>query len=96
MNFKFHKEAEKEFFSTIEYYESCETGLGEKFSNYVFTTIGNILENPHTWRIFNGNIRRLNVNNFPYAILYQIVNDEIRIMAIMNTHRKPNYWKKRI
>ncbi len=88
MKYFFHELAEKEFFTAIEYYESCEKNLGIKFSNAVLISIANILENPCTWRRINDSTRQLNINNFPYAILYQI-------MAVMNLHRKPNYWKNR-
>jgi hypothetical protein len=39
--------------------------------------------------------RRCLTNKFPYGILYRIVENNIRIMAVMNLHRKPGYWKNR-
>ena len=39
MNFSFHPDAEAEFFEAIDYYESCEQGLGYDFSIEVHSTI---------------------------------------------------------
>ena len=46
MKWAFHPEAETEFYETIDYYEECESGLGEDFSIEVQLTIQNILATP--------------------------------------------------
>ena len=33
---------------------------------------------------------------FPYGVIYQIIEDEVIIIAIMQLNREPDYWKKRI
>jgi len=33
---------------------------------------------------------------FPYGVIYQISEDEVLIVAIMQLNRKPNYWQSRI
>jgi len=95
MNFSFHELAEDELISTIEYYEDCQTGLGLCFSEEIYATIERICEFPLAWGLIDSKTRRCLSNRFPYGVLYRITEDEIRIMAIMNLHRKPGYWKDR-
>jgi len=40
--------------------------------------------------------RRYVVPKFPYAIFYMERLDDIRILAIAHTSRRPGYWKSRI
>ncbi|RKZ91208.1 MAG: type II toxin-antitoxin system RelE/ParE family toxin [Gammaproteobacteria bacterium] len=42
-----------------------------------------------------GDIRRSLVKRFPYGVLYSEENNGIFILAIMNLHRHPDYWKHR-
>lgn len=95
MTFSFHSEAEAEFFESIEYYEQCELGLGCDFSVEVYSAIQTILEYPNAWPILEDDIRRFLINRFPFGILYSIEENEIYILAVMNLHRDPDYWKHR-
>ena len=36
------------------------------------------------------------INRFPFAVIYQIIEGEVTIIAIMQLNRKPDYWKDRI
>jgi len=95
MKYSFHETAEKEFFNAVEYYEECQSGLGLRFSEEVYATIKRICEHPSAWTEIDKRTRRCLTNKFPYGILYRITENEIRIMAVMHLHRKPDYWKDR-
>jgi hypothetical protein len=32
---------------------------------------------------------------FPFGIIYQIIEKQIVVIAVMHLHKKPDYWKKR-
>jgi hypothetical protein len=49
MKYSFHEAAEEEFFAAIEYYETCQPGLGLRFSTEVHATIRRICDHPHAW-----------------------------------------------
>jgi len=51
MNYSFHESAEKELFSTIEYYEERQPGLGLRFSEEIKATIERICAHPHEWAV---------------------------------------------
>ncbi len=95
MSFSFHPDAEEEFNKAIDYYENIEPGLGYEFALEVHSTIQRSIEYPKAWAVLDGEIRRSLVKRFPYGILYTKEQDGIYIVAVMNLHRKPDYWKAR-
>lgn len=96
MTFSFHPEAYEELSGAVSHYEECQTGLGCDFSIEVYSAIGNILLYPEAWPILEGDIHRYLINRFPYGILYSIESNQIIILAVMNLHRQPDYWKHRL
>lgn len=95
MSFSFHPEAETEFHAAIDYYESCEPGLGCDFSIEVFSTIQKIVDFPEAWPVLEEGVRRCLTSRFPYGVLYSIEPEEVFILAIMHLHRAPDYWEHR-
>ncbi|MCX5720086.1 MAG: type II toxin-antitoxin system RelE/ParE family toxin [Nitrospirae bacterium] len=96
MKYSFHPEAKEELFKAIHYFEECQSGLGLEFSKEIFSTIQRIIHFPVAWSKFSENTRRCLTNQFPYGVIYQIVEEEIVVIAIMQLNREPDYWKKRI
>ncbi|MEA1923505.1 MAG: type II toxin-antitoxin system RelE/ParE family toxin, partial [Pseudomonadota bacterium] len=86
---------EKEFNKAIDYYEDIDPSLGYDFALEVYSTIKRSVEFPKAWTVLEGEIRRSLVRRFPYGILYSEEREGIFIVAVMNLHRNPDYWKKR-
>jgi len=95
MTFSFHPEAEEEFNKAIDYYEDIAPGLGYDFALEVHSTIKRSVELPQAWAVLEGEIRRSLVSRFPYGVLYSEEQEGIFIVAVMNLHRQPGYWKRR-
>ena len=95
MSYWFYSDAESEFNQAIDYYEEIETGLGYDFAIEVYATIQRSLIYPNAWPILEGDIRRCLVRRFPYGVLYSIEPNGLYILAVMNLHRDPDYWKPR-
>nr|MBF0222733.1 type II toxin-antitoxin system RelE/ParE family toxin [Desulfobulbaceae bacterium] len=91
----FHHAAEQEFFEAINYYEEKENSLGYDFAVEVYSTIERIISFPNAWPLIDEDIRRALVRRFPFGILYHEEKGEIFILAVMNLHRNPGYWKLR-
>ena len=96
MNYSFHPLAEKELNKAVDYYNDCKSELGYDFLNEVYIAIQNIIQFPNAWASLSKNTKRCLTNRFPYGIIYQITNNEIIIIAVMQLNRKPDYWNKRI
>lgn len=96
MKYSFHPEAKEELFKAIKYFEECRSVLGLEFSKEVFSTIQRILHFPSAWSKFSENTRRCLTTRFPYGVIYQVIEEEILIIAVMQLNREPHYWEKRI
>jgi len=96
MTFSFHPEAETEFNEAIDYYERKDLGLGYVFAVEVNATIQRIIAFPSAWPTLKGEIRRALVRRFPYGVLYAMTESEIKVVAVMYLHRKPDYWGHRV
>mgnify|MGYP001205216896 CR=1 FL=1 len=92
MRVTFNEFAEKELNDAIRYYESEQVGLGEAFLAEIRRCTAAIVEYPDASPTVRGNIRRRLCNRFPYGLLYARHGDQIRMLAVMNLKRRPNYW----
>jgi mRNA-degrading endonuclease RelE of RelBE toxin-antitoxin system len=91
----FHPEARRELFEAVLYYDGIDLRLGNQFIQAVERTIDRIEQFPEAWASLSLNSRRCRVSNFPYGVVYQIMDNTITIVAVMHLHRKPDYWADR-
>ena len=96
MKYFFHPSAKIELSEAVYYYETCRTGLGAEFAKEVYLTVQRITEFSEAWSSLTKNTRRCLTRRFPYGVIYQIEDDQILIIAVMQLNRKPDYWKNRI
>jgi toxin ParE1/3/4 len=77
------------------WYEQQQKGLGTKFIADVKQTFISIKSNPQFASIKFDNIRSAACKNFPYAVHYEIDEQEkiVRIISIFHFSRRP-YWLK--
>jgi hypothetical protein len=95
MKYSFHPLAVAELNGAIDYYEELQSGLGLEFAKEIFSSIHRIILYPAAWSTLSKNTRRCLANRFPYGIIYQVLDNEILIIAVMQLNRKPSYWKDR-
>ena len=94
MNFCFHPLAIEELTDSIEYYEAKNPGLGQEFFIEIYNTIQRILQFPKAWSKISQNCRRCITQRFPYGIIYQVKENEILIVSVMQLNQKPKNWDK--
>ena len=92
MRFYFHEYAETEFDRAVEYYEDCSYGLGIEFAQEIYATIDRIIQYPDAWSPLSKNTRRCLVNRFPFGVIYQVKSNVVRIIAVADLRRRPEYW----
>ena len=88
----FHDLADRELNEAAQYYELETPGLGLAFVNEVERCVLSISQHPEAGTVVQGAIRRRLLRRFPYALLYSIKADGVRILAVMNQKRRPTYW----
>jgi hypothetical protein len=95
MRHEFAQAARDEFLNSIDYYELQQPGLGFMFSEQVNAAIERILEFPEGWTPLDSTFHRCLIKQFPYALIYTVADQVVIVVAVMNLHRKPGYWRNR-
>ena len=91
----YHRLARRELNEAAQYYESESPGLGSAFLDEVERCTQAIVTFPEAAPLITATIRRRLVLRFPYALLYSIKADKVRVLAVMNLKRRPMYWVSR-
>ncbi|MBW7889306.1 MAG: type II toxin-antitoxin system RelE/ParE family toxin [Bacteroidetes bacterium] len=87
--------ADEELSETVDYYERQKQGLGISFLAEVERSAEIIQENPLAFPKIYRETRRKILQRFPYSIMYYVLPDKIRILAVVNHKRNPFYWRER-
>lgn len=86
--------AELELKEAMEFYESARTGLGAEFLAEVEAAIRLIESFPLAWTPLSPRTRRCRTYRFPYGLFYQVRQDEILIVSVMDLRRDPKRWEQ--
>lgn len=96
MNLYFHPDAEIELTEASLYYMDARPGLGESFISEVVYAAELIAGRPLLGvLVAGGNIRRIALRRFPYSLIYSVLSDRIRILAVSHQKRQPLHWRGR-
>ena len=96
MNLYFHSEAEDELTEAALYYAEARPSLGEAFVSAVEHACNRVAAQPLLGALIaDDNIRRAQVARFPYSIIYRVLSDRVRVLAIVHHRRNPNFWHGR-
>lgn len=71
-------EAESDIEAAFDWYESRESGLGEKFRAEIEAAQTQIARSPLAFRAVLGNVRRCVLRRFPYLLLFVVEGEDIR------------------
>jgi plasmid stabilization system protein ParE len=96
MEVRFLQIAQAELDDAVYYYNSESPGLGYEFLLEVLSALERIKSFPEAWHPFTENARRCRTRRFPYGIIYQILENEVLIVAVAHLHRKPEFWRERV
>ena len=95
MTVSFNAFAEQELNEAARYYGLEGAALADSFLREIQFCCDRIVEHPEAGPTIGGDIRRRFVRRFPYAVIYTIRPDMIRVLAIMNLKLRPAYWSGR-
>jgi len=96
MHYKVLPPARAELEEAFDFYEDRRLGLGDELTADYESAVAKILRNPTIGRRLTGDVRRWPFHEFPYALIYQIRQDSILIVAVAHFRRKPGYWRNRL
>ncbi len=97
MKLHIHRLAVAEIDHEVDYYESRQIGLGAQLEREIDAVLAMILQFPEAsprWK--KRSERRVVVlDRFPFTVPYQSKGDDIVILALAHTSRRPGYWSRR-
>ena len=96
MEITFLPPAKSELTDATSYYNMQSEGLGYEFAAEVKRTLERIVQYPDAWFKLSKRTRRCRTNRFPYAVIYQVRQDSLIVVAIMHLSREPETWKSRL
>ena len=78
-----------------KFYEQKTAGLGDYFMHSLFSDIESLLIFAGIHRKVHG-YHRLLSKRFPYAIYYRIEEESIRIRAVLDCRRSPDWISRKV
>ncbi|MBL9028564.1 MAG: type II toxin-antitoxin system RelE/ParE family toxin [Myxococcales bacterium] len=96
MKTEFSDSAKAELRSAREHYDAERAGLGREFLLEMREIVSRIRTTPLQFpAIGRTEARRALGSRFPYQIVFFVLADRVRIIAVAHQHRKPRYWRGR-
>jgi len=100
MSFRFVRGARTEVADGIAHYEMHQEGLGERFYRDVKRAIRAAIDDPKRYvqierKRSRRELRRVDLGDFPFSVIYEVMPDEIVVLAIAHQSRRDEYWARR-
>jgi toxin ParE1/3/4 len=95
-----HPAAVAEIDAAGEWYDAQLPGLSIEFLDAIDDAITLIVERPDAWSrdgiVAERVIRRFIMRRFPFSLVYYVVDDVVRVVAMAHAKRQPRYWSERL
>lgn len=85
--------AERDIRDAFLWYEDQSDNLGLTFETQISQTIDNIQKNPLKIQVRYNQTRVAFLKKFPYAVHFNIIGNEIIILAVFHTRQNPKKWR---
>ena len=95
MELSFLEEALGEYDAAVDYYIDNNEVVTRRFVAEFEFGVEAILANPSRWRKEGESARIYRMPNFPYSLIYRVVEEEVILIALAHHRRRPGYWQKR-
>ena len=96
MRYWLHPEAENDLRHAAEFYrESADSSLSQSLLAEFERSVDVLLQHPGLGTLWRNGRRRFLMRRFPYSLVYTIVDEQIRILAVAHHSRRPDYWRGR-
>ena len=99
MTIEFHEDAETDLQDAIRYYSEISWRLVAQFEAEVQSVLQTMRGNPRHYHLTRDRLlRRANLRQFPFRILYQVDEEQtsIHIIVVCHNKRHPSYGLDRI
>lgn len=89
--------ASQELAEAVRWHENRRPGWGGRLFDEIIRTFGLIEAYPEIGSPRRGRLpsRQFKVRGFPYVVAYRIRVDDIHVVAVAHSSRRPGYWQRR-
>ena len=91
----FHEDARAEFDEVADFYGMERASLGLAFVSAVEKAVDHVCEYPDSCPVIRGRVHKARVRRFPYSVMYSVVGNKLRVLAVAHDRRRPYYWSGR-
>jgi plasmid stabilization system protein ParE len=92
----FHPSVYSDIEAIMEYYENAASEvLANEFYHELKAALLALGARPESFSIRERDIRRVNLERFPYHFLFRIVGDTVRILVVRHHHKQPSFGIRR-
>jgi plasmid stabilization system protein ParE len=81
--------AQSEVNEAYNWYQQDHIQMGGIFLDQLERTTDFLSSNPHLYPCVEQDMRRANLNQFPYSLFYVIDGDVVNVLSCMHQHRDP-------
>jgi plasmid stabilization system protein ParE len=96
MIIRFSSDADAELAEAGQWYAHQREDLDLEFMESDDEALTRVVRNPHLYPVIYRNLRRAVVRRFPFAVFYDVTEDEIRVIAVFHSRRDPEDWQSRV
>ena len=103
MKYQLLAEAEAEAEQAADWYNAQKGGIGDDFLDELTAALHRIANNPQAFPVLGSSAskevrqyRHCVLRRFPYCVVYEILSDEIQVVAVAHAKRRPGYWSNRV
>lgn len=91
MRLEFHPLARSDVSRIMDYYEDAGgPEISDEFYSELWSFLRKAVNSPEGYAIRERDIRRVNLERFPFHFLYRIVGERVRILAVRHHSRRPS------
>jgi plasmid stabilization system protein ParE len=92
---RFHPAARRELATAITVGEERASGLGRELLVEVRRVVELLCDTPLIGQPLDEHRRRFPLTRFPFAIIYRVHGDTLRVLSIAHRRQRPGFWRGR-
>ncbi len=92
---RLHPEADAEGIEAAEHINADDRREAALFKEALREALRWARSEPLIFRCFEKDFRKLRIGKFRYLLIFRLRGDEVQVLAIAHTSRKPGHWKER-
>ena len=83
----------------VRHYNAISPALGARFAAELARSLELVVSQPRAWArtgAQQAELRKRVLARFPYAVIYRVEADCLRVIAFVHHRQRPGYWRGRL